>query len=127
MNNSQEGPDATTLVEVVSTITYKPGWKLWLAEDMARPTEHMAGSRGLTLCISAEVENSYHPEPTTVEHWMAVPPTAYDRDTWIRWVLDQILLVEQHEALEFFKVDGELVYAPAHGPMRNPYTIERVR
>ena len=126
MLNQQQGPDATTLAEVVSTITYKPGWSLWLT-DMERPTEHLAGSHGLTLCIAAHVENSYRPEPTRVEHWFAVPPAAYDRETWERWVLDQILLVEQHEALEFFRVDDELVYAPAHGPMRNPYEIRRLR
>ncbi len=127
MDNRQLGPpdSADALIDVVARVSYKPDWSFRVA-DIERPTEQCAGSRGLTLCIAAEVVNSYHPKHMTrVEHWLPVPPIAYDRPTWERWVLDMILLVEQHEALEFFRVDGELIYGPAHGPLQNPYTIKR--
>jgi hypothetical protein len=54
---------------------------------------------------------------------MAVPPTSWERTAWIRWVFDQILLVERHEAMEFYSVAGEKPFFPAHGPGRNPYTV----
>lgn len=57
---------------------------------------------------------------------MPVPPAAYDRRSWQRWLFDQVLLVEQHEACEFFQVDGRRPYAPNHGPGRNPYTIHEL-
>ena len=129
LENTQTGPrgSADLLGEVVGRITYKEGWTFAL-DDIPRETEHLAGSRGLTLRITATVEDSYEPgSRTTVEHWFAVPPAAYDAPTWVRWVLDCVLLVEQHEALEFFRLDGKLTHPPAHGIGRNPYTIEAQR
>lgn len=127
MRNHQEGPQhaADALANVVNEVTYKAGWKIWLAY-IDRPTEHYAGSSGLTLCIAATVPDSTRPGYTTkVEHWLAVPPTSWNGPTWERWVLDQILLVERHEAMEFYAVDGVKLFFPAHGPGRDPYTIER--
>jgi len=34
-----------------------------------------------------------------------------------------LVLVETHEAMEFFKVDKHRPFAPNHGPGRNPYSI----
>lgn len=34
---------------------------------------------------------------------MPVPAAAYNEQSWTRWLLEQILLVEKHEAMEFFK------------------------
>ena len=127
MDNHQQGPPGSgdALADVVARVSYKPGWCVWL-KDMERDTEHLAGSEGLTLCIAATVQDSTSDDTTTVEHWFAVPPAEYDAETWQRWVLDQVLLVEQHEALEFFRVDGAAPYFPAHGQGRNPYTIAAV-
>ena len=126
MNNTQRGPAhaAETLAQVVADTTYKDGWSVRLA-NINRPTEHYAGSEGLTLMISAEVPNSIRPGETThVEHWMAVPPTSWGRASWVRWVLDQLILVETHEAMEFYTVAGEKPYFPSHGPGHDPYAIE---
>lgn len=135
MKNEQHGPPhaADALAAVVSSVTYKPGWRLWLA-DMDRPTEHYAGSSGLTLCIAADVPDSTKVDGdwiprdgrTNVEHWFHIPPVSWKRPAWERWVLDCLLLVERHEAMEFFRVDGEAVFFPAHGSGANPYEIARV-
>lgn len=125
MKNEQYGPPhaAEALEHVVSQVAYKEGWNVRLGY-MHRPTEHYAGSTGLTLIISAPVPNSVKPgEMTYVEHWMHVPPTSWGHDTWVRWVLDQIILVETHEAMEFYQVGKYKPYFPAHGPGRNPYEI----
>lgn len=124
--NRQVGPDHAldALSGVVDEVAYKPGWRVWL-EDMARPTEHLAGSEGLTLCIAADLPDSTKPGAMTLAaHWMAVPPTSWRRDAWIRWVFDQLLLVETHEAMEFYSVAGHKVFFPSHGPGRNPYEVK---
>lgn len=115
----QEAPFPDVLAEMVAELTYKRGWVFSL-EDLDRGQ----GSRGLTLCILITTPNSYNPdELRRVMHYMIVPPAAYDRRSWQRWLLEQILLVEQHEACEFFTVAGDKPYAPHHGPGNNPYTI----
>ena len=61
---------------------------------------------------------------------MPVPPAAFDTRSWQRWLFDQLLLVEQHEAMEFFAIHdspgGEHAvrpFAPSHGPGNSPYTV----
>jgi hypothetical protein len=54
---------------------------------------------------------------------MTVPPAAYNKQFWTQWLLDQILLVERHEACEFFRIKGERIYAPHHGPGNDPYIV----
>jgi hypothetical protein len=129
-DNTQIGPPgcADTLVDVVGRITYKPGWKILLA-DIVRVHEHLAGGSGLTLIIENDsVPDSTDPSKQVgLTHFFVVPPASYDAETWERWVLDCIIQVESHEAMEFFKVDGWAPYFPPHGPAngRSPYTIER--
>jgi hypothetical protein len=123
--SEQHGPsDALeALRSVVAQVAYKDGWRLWV-EYKARPTEHYAGSEGDTLCIHADgVPDSTRPgETTMIEHWIAVPPTSWERAAWERWVLDQLVLVETHEAMEFYAVDGHKPFFPAHGPGRRAAT-----
>jgi hypothetical protein len=65
-------------------------------------------------------------QTVTVLHLMPVLPAAYDEDSWTAWVMEQIHLVEQHEMLEFFKVDNYAPFWPGHAPGRNPYGVSRV-
>jgi hypothetical protein len=55
-----------------------------------------------------------------------VPPAAYDRRSWQRWLFEQFRLIESHEAAEFFQIGGERPYAPSHGPGHDPYMIREV-
>lgn len=123
MTDAGPPESAAILADLVARTTYKPGWTLELRE-----LDREQGSQGLTLCISATVPDSLHPGQTvSFLHLMPVMPAAYDAETWTRWLLDQLLLVEQHEALEFFKVDGNAPFFPEHAPGRNPYTIAQVK
>lgn len=115
----QIAPEPKSLEELVAKLEYKQGWHFSL-QDIDRGQ----GSEGLTLIILVVSPDSYHPEYNIrVNHYMIVPPAAYDERAWCRWLLDQILLVEQHEACEFFKIADERPFAPNHGPGRNPYSI----
>lgn len=141
----QEAPYPTALSELVHVLRYKDGWTFTL-NDITRGQ----GSLGLTLIINVKTRDSYHPDQwITVQHLMPVPPAAYDWRSWRRWLFEQIMLVEQHEAMEFFalvtyrtagrttdpatgneRVDVDAVidrpYAPSHGPGNDPYLVREV-
>jgi hypothetical protein len=117
----QEAPYPHELADLVSKLTYRPGWKFRL-EDVDRGQ----GSKGLTLVILTKGYDSYHPERGDgyrVYHYMLVPPASYDRRSWENWLFEQLLLVERHECMEFFTIDGKKPKAPAHGPGNDPYLV----
>jgi hypothetical protein len=114
---------------LVDRLEYKPGWQFTLAD-----LDRGQGSEGLTLVILRVGPDSYdHSRTLRVNHYMPVPPAAFDGRSWQRWLLDQCLLVERHEACEFFVMHdspgSEHVtrpYAPSHGPGNDPYLIREV-
>lgn len=117
----QVSPFPTILEDLVARLKYRPGWAIRL-----QSIDRGQGSEGLTLIIRTMGFDSYHPErgqTYRVNHYMPVPPAAYNEKSWRRWLLEQFLLVERHEACEFFKVDGKRPYAPLHGPGNDPYVI----
>lgn len=118
----QIAPDPELLRGLVEQLRYKEGWRTWL-EDLNRGQ----GSEGLTLIIQRSGPDSYHPErELRVNHYMPVPPAAFDVRSWRRWLLEQFLLVERHEACEFFQIGGERPYAPSHGPGNDPYLVREL-
>lgn len=117
---TQQAEFPTILADLVSKVKYKEGWHFRLLTDHDRGQ----GSKGLTLLIQITVPDSYHPEHLfTVLHYMIVPAAGYNEQSWMRWLFDQVLLVERHEACEFFMVDDYRPYAPHHGPGFDPYQI----
>jgi hypothetical protein len=120
----QVAPWPVALFRLVDQLQYRPGWTFSL--------EHIdrgQGSEGLTLDIVTRGYNSYHQmqgENYRVHHYMPVPPASYDARSWQRWLFEQLLLVERHEACEFFVIDGEHPYAPSHGPGNDPYIVREV-
>jgi hypothetical protein len=123
MRNLQKGNEERTaiLYDLVKRLSYKD-WNFELAE-----CSRGQGCEGLTLKISAEVADATGGPPISFLHLMPVIPAAYNEASWQRWLLEQILLVEKHESLEFFKIDGKAVYFPAHGPGDDPYAIVEIR
>lgn len=116
---TQQAPYPRELEGLVARLGYKPGWQFELGV-----TDRRQGGRGLTLMIYVTCEDIYHlGQPLTFRRDMPVPAVEYSRRSWQRWLLDQIMLVEQHETLEAFMIDGERVYAPLHGQGDNEYLI----
>lgn len=127
----QRAPFPHELADLVSKLTYRPGWNISL-KHMVRDREDPADddsaaiAEGLTLDITTHGYNSYHPENGQyyrVHHYMIVPAATYTRESWMRWLLEMFFLVERHEACEFFTLDGEKPYAPHHGPGEDPYIV----
>lgn len=120
----QEAPGAglEILRSLISRLTYMQGWEFVLREGMDRGQ----GSKGDTLVIYVTVLDSTDPEREDViqvAHYFPVPPAAYNERSWRRWLFEQVLLVERHEAMEFFQVDGKPVYPPQHSPGYDPYQL----
>jgi len=121
-NITQEAPGEglDILRDLLGRLTYRAGWKFELERDLYRGQ----GSRGTTLVITVTAPNSVRPQDTIeVRHYMLVPPASYNERSWRWWLFQQIGLVEQHERMEFFQLDGKAVYPPAHGPGNDPYLI----
>jgi len=125
---TQTAPVPSALAYLVKCFRYRPGWKFHLA-DMDRGQ----GSAGLTLDIITLGYDSYHPdrgENYRVHHYMIVPAASYGYESWQRWLFDQCLEVERHEAMEFFAVSDSpgsehfvRPFAPNHGHGENPYVV----
>lgn len=107
------------LQALVDQLRYKPGWEFRLQQ-----LDRGQGSEGLTLVITITALDTNDPSRTIrVAHYMIVPAAAYKAASWRRWLLDQILLVEQHEACEFLEFAGDRAFAPNHGQGEDPYRI----
>lgn len=119
--NTNTAPYPTELEDLVDSVSYRPGW-LFALRDIDRGQ----GSQGLTLIVTTKGYNSYHPdqgENYRVNHYFPVPPAAYDRRSWQRWLFDRCLEIERHECMEFFQINGAKPYAPHHGPGNDPYIV----
>src|SRR5258708_3010520 len=117
----QKAPYPTVLEDLVNKLKYRPGWRCHLESiDLGQ------GSEGLTLIIPTLGYDSYHPDKGQhyrVNHYMPVPPAAYDERSWRRWLFEQFLLVERHECMEFFVIGSKRPYPPHHGPGNDPYIV----
>jgi hypothetical protein len=124
---TQIAPYPQALASLVDRLTYRPGWRFWLGElDRDKDGAGKVIGAGLTLDIITLGYNTYKPsdgETYRVHHYFIVPAATYDERAWLRWLFDQVLLIETHEAMEFFKVGKRRPFAPNHGPGRNPYTV----
>ena len=117
----QEAPYPKELKALVDSLEYRKGWRFRLAHH-----DRGQGSIGLTLIITTQGYDSYNPdngETYRVNHFMPVPPAAYNEQSWRRWLFNQCLLVETYECAEFFKINGKRPYAPHHGPGNDPYVV----
>ncbi len=103
------------LRELVSRITYKPNWMIYLGTDNEE-------DRWLTLHIVSQSPDSYDDLKTIrVNHSFLVPMATYNEANWLCWIFDRVREVESHEAGEFFMVDELRVFAPHHGNGEDPY------
>jgi hypothetical protein len=110
--NVQVAPYPQELHQLVKRLRYRDGWHFRLLHGYVRDpkTTHSGESRGLTLSIAGDTTNSYPPhQQITVQHLFAVPPATYNSASWQRWLFEQVLLVERHEAAEFFTLVSEHV------------------
>lgn len=126
----QVAPYPQVLRQLVERCSYRPGWSVELHDDYPRdfapedPRRISPIGRGMSLVITTDTLNSYPPhQRIRVDHLFIVPAATYDEPSWRRWLFDQFVKVETHEAAEFFTLSGEKPYAPNHGPGADPYML----
>lgn len=97
----------------VSRLAYKPGW-----------TFKRGGPLGRYLCVFAYTPDSGAPERNRrTQHMFNIPEDLDDDHAAARWVFECLLLVELHEAGEFFAVDGQRPFFPHHQDEGSPYEL----
>jgi hypothetical protein len=122
----QTAPYPQILADLVDRLEYRRGWTFRLSG-----IDRGQGSEGLTLIITVTGADSYDQDKKIcVNHYMPVPPAAYNARSWQNWLFEQVLLVEKHECMEFFTIRDEpgsehyvKPMAPAHGPGNDPYLV----
>lgn len=97
-----------TLAELVSRISYKPGWSFTLDHQ-----DYVLQCDTLTLIIRAQVRDSRNLEQT-VEFVMkrTIPEYLTTPSMFLKWVAYTLREAEIHEMREFFRFDGDLVDDP---------------
>lgn len=121
---NQAAPYPYDLYEIVSALTYRPGWTARLVS-----LDRGQGSSGLTLVIQSLGYDTYNIDQGVtyrVNHYFIVPAASYGRQSWLRWVLDRYIDVEIHEACEYLVVDGQRPFAPIHAPGFDPYVVREL-
>lgn len=123
--NAQTAPYPAELEELIGQLYYRPGWRFALGTIERDPAStHGSSAGGLTFIATTNTLDSYdHHRHIAVNHYFPVPAATYNRASWQRWLLNCLLLVEQHECCEFFTIDGAKPFAPLHGPGEDPYRI----
>lgn len=97
----------------VSRLGYKPGWAF-----------KIGGPLGRFLCVYARTPDSSDPsQERTTQHMFELPDGPLDERDMARWVFDRLLLCEQHEAGEFFRLDGFRPFLPNHQDEGDPYVM----
>jgi hypothetical protein len=95
-------------------LSYKPGWSF-----------KIAGPLGRYLCVYADtVDSQNRSQRRLTQHQFEMPAGGFADDRQAaRWVLDKLLLCEQHETCEFFTVDGDAPFMPHHQDEGSPYEL----
>jgi hypothetical protein len=130
------------LQQLVASLAYKPGWSFRVVSgntfSMGAVATEPAGnvSTGTvaasyawpegwaaTLVIEIRTPDSGDPSRTIlVSHHFSVPSASFC-GSWRRWLLEQILAVERHEACEFFQIGEGRPFYPEHGPDVDLYAV----
>lgn len=94
---ADEGP----LKEILRSFTYRPGWR-FSVED-----KHL-----VVRATVIDTDNPNQEVPLGFE--ISLPSFTDPVFDWTDWLFRQIMTIEQHEAQEFFKINGVKVFDP-HG------------
>lgn len=122
----QYAPDPLELFELVVQAQYRPGWYFWIGDEERDPaSSHGEAAGGLTLEIVTSTTDTHDHSNTQycVRHIFPVPAASYNRESWMNWLFERCLDVEEHEAAEFFAIGREAV--ELSGPL--PYVSDYSR
>jgi hypothetical protein len=115
----------TPFGNIVQGLTYKPGWTFSLENESNIVFRDPNNNLGLYMLLRVGVRtiDSDTHEERYIPHTFLVPHLieCFDEESQMLWLLDVILKIERHETKEFFKINGERVFPPGHGPDQDLY------
>jgi hypothetical protein len=96
---------------LLERVRYRPGWRIQLASwDDLPPDVAIRTDMRLALRFTLRTRDTYHPErDIVISHLrpVAVSLVAYMTDErLVRWLFEEVMAVERHEAGEWFVLDG---------------------
>jgi hypothetical protein len=110
----------TTRIEaLLQRITYREGWSF----DVIA---HGGWARALRIRVNTTDPHLSRDGRTVgvlIDHQFQVPWFVMGEAETLRWLLDNVLAVERHEACEWLQVDGIAPFMPEHGEGSDPYRI----
>ncbi len=107
---------------IINNLTYKENWSFSIGSY---------ASWQKILKIQLNVRDSNPPirkgmtTQVLVDHQFPIPPYFMTHEEAERWILDCTILVEQHEACEFFRIGERAPFYPNHDIGGHPYRITR--
>lgn len=109
-------PDRATLVEAIDRVTYKD----WKIEHGQTGSDFIRAES--TVQITFMADDNFGSLPRVFAHQFSAPPGRHPVQWWVRWLLDCIIAIERHEAMEQFRVDGAVAFNPHHS-LAGPYVM----
>jgi hypothetical protein len=111
------------LEEIQERLTYKPGQTFSLRIGGDYGPDQIFGTQSMTIVDADDPSSTIDPHQhtfnlETVAHYCEL--AGHDLDLLFHAILDDLLVqvidFERHEALEFFRIDGECHRPPTHPP-----------
>ncbi len=117
--------NAEKVKDLISKLTYKEGWDFSIFSHFSNTGWLFELRVRLDVKESSSVVGSKTTVRILVNHPFPIPEYPMDDKEAERWLLDCILMVEQHETCEHFRIGGEAIFYPEHGEGANSYRITR--
>ncbi len=119
--------NADKIESMLKQFTYKEGW----AFSIFTHTSHTVSIFELRIGVTTRVSDSLVGDKTAIQmlvnHPFSIPQYLMDDREAERWLLDCILMVEQHGACKRFKIGGKDIFYQEPGEGAISYRITRKR
>ena len=133
-------PNAMKIRRIIETLVYKKGWDFALTDDVPTkfsisletedslkrwPTTSDADRHELPYEYTRDLYIMPSSEPFWVRHVFDIPPYDLSVEELERYILDRIMDIDRHEAMEAFKINGVAPFFPDHSDVSKLYSIHR--
>ena len=92
-------PDEEPLQRLLNGFTYRPDWSFVI-------------ENGVLVVRALVIDTDNTGKIIPLQFGIGLPSRVRPGFDWTRWLFDQIMEVERHEAQEFFKINGIKVFDP---------------
>lgn len=118
--------DVARAIEIVNTVTFKPGWSLSAGPFLLLDIIEIEGAIALHCHLQTrDTDPQFGPDFTErIDEVVSPPVVVDDLNTEIelhRRIFETIMKLDLHEELEWYRVDGKAVFHPHNDDGRQAY------